>query len=280
MRLKVLCFSAFLAVSAVASAAWEGSVKAAVQAQKKGQWKAAEDQLLKAMFEAEAFPAQDPRLAYTLDYLGLLYLDQGELADAKRVFERALKLFDAITGRESDESLAEAGRLAEACDGLKKWEDSEPLYRRLLEAQLKDGRADSLTLARRHSDLALALDAQAKYGEALDQYQRALELRRAMAAESEEVAETLSNQARIYYMQGRLPEAEGLFRQALAMDEKVSPGRRDLIADDLRRLAPALRKQGKDAEAVVCESRASVLSEDVKKALGRKPGKKKAKGKP
>src|SRR5690348_74011 len=99
-RLKVLCFSAFLALAcpAPAATAWEALIKAAVQAQKKGQLKAAEDQLLKAMFEAEAFPAQDPRLAYTLDYLGLLYLNQGELADAKRVFERALKLFDGAKG--------------------------------------------------------------------------------------------------------------------------------------------------------------------------------------
>lgn len=273
MRLKALLFGGFLLAAPPLLASWEEQIKEAMLAQKKGQMKAAEEHLLRAMFTAEKFGEQDLRLAYTLDYLGLFYLNRDEPADAKKAFERALKGFEASKGPESLEALAEAGRAAEACERLKQWAEAEAYYRRILGVRLKDPKASSVAVAMDHSNLGLMLDAQGKYDEAMQEYARAKELRQAMAPESVELAETLSNQARVLYMQGKLEASELLFRQALAMDEKVAGMDDALVADDLRRLSPVLRKAGKAAEADACEARAKAIDARIVKA--RKKGKSK-----
>ena len=270
MRLKAAFLSGFLLLAGVAPAAWEDHIKSAVLAQRKGALKQAEEELARALLLAERFGEKDPRLAYTQDYMGLLYLNRQEPQDAKLLFEKALAGFEAARGPGSEEALMEAGRLAEACSQLKEWRRAEELYRRVLEAKLKDPKTTAGVSAEAHTDLGIALDAQGKITAAIAEYEQAQELRRSLASQSTELAESLSNLGRAYYVKGDYAQAEQLMLQALEMDEAVAGPDHALVADDLRRLAPVLRKAGKESEAVAALARAKQISAPAEKPKGKK----------
>lgn len=244
--------------------AWGKQIKEALQAQRKGDLKAAEKKLLAALLVTEDFNAEDPRAAYTLDYLATLYQQDERLEEALPVYERALKGFDKTLGPNSEESLSEAGRLAEAFESAERWSQAEPLRRRLLEAVKAGGTKDGAGLAQAESDLALSLDAQKKYDEAGSLYESALQRRKiALGEESAEVGETLNNLGRLWLMKGDAVKAEQLLRQALAVDTKVLGPQDPGVADDLHRLASILRKAGKDAQAQEADAKAEAITAAV-----------------
>lgn len=229
---------------------WSQQVKAAVASQKQGDLKGAEKQLLSALMTAEKFEDSDPRAAYTLDYLGTLYQMRKMDDEALRVYEQALKGFDKSLGPNSEESRSEAQRLAEACEATEHWDKSEPLRRRLLAVRRADPKAEPIALAQDISDLALSLDAQKKWDEAMTLYDEVLRLREnALGPWSTEVAETLNNQGRVHLLRGELKAAEDLLRRALSVDQKALGMDHSVVADDRRRLAAVLKKAGRAAEA-------------------------------
>lgn len=229
---------------------WSQQVKLAVASQKKGDLKAAEKQLLKALMTAEKFEDTDPRSAYTLDYLGTLYQQRKMDDEALRVYEQALKGFDKALGAKSEESRASAQRLAEAYESAEKWEKAEPLRRRLAAQRREEAKADPLALAQDLNDLAYCLDAQKKWDEAMGLYDEVLRLREtALGSDATEVAETLNNQGRVHLLRGGLKAAEALLRRALSIDQKALGLDHSVVADDRRRLAAVLKKAGKNAEA-------------------------------
>jgi tetratricopeptide (TPR) repeat protein len=261
---KALILSLFLASAGLQADSWETAVKTAVKFQRQGNLKQAEQSLMKAQLEAERFGSQDPRAAYTLDYLGTLYMQEGAKDDALAVFAKALKGFDGSLGPDSKEATESAQRLAAAYEADEQWDKAEPLYRRLCEQARKDPKTAPLALAEAVSNLAFALDAQKKWDEALPLYDEALALRtKALGAESAEVAETLNNQARVWLLKGDAPKAVGLFRQALAIDQKALGKEHASVADDMRRLAAALKKAGKLDESNSFEQQAQGIEDKL-----------------
>lgn len=264
MLKRVLCALCLVAASAAAFAggveSWNRQVKEAAQAQHKGDLKQAEKLLLKALLVTEGFDADDPRAAYTLDFLGTVYQQMGRGEDAIAVFERALKGFDRALGPRHEDTLASVGRLADAYEAEKHWDKSEPLRRRLLAEFNGQTNPDKAALAQAESDVALCLDAQKKWDEAMLLYGDVLRLRKeALGEQAPEVAETLSNEGRVWLLKGDASKAEDLLRQALAVDEKAfGPGDAS-VADDLHRLSTVLAKEGKDSEAKADEDRATAI---------------------
>ncbi|MGH7441380.1 MAG: tetratricopeptide repeat protein, partial [bacterium] len=239
---------------------WNAQIKAAVADQQKGDLKAAEHVLLDALLSTQAFDVDDPRAAYTLDYLGTLYQQQGRPKDAIAVFERALRGFDRSLGVHSDDALASAGRLADAYESQGLWAKSEPLRRRLLKELAGSANPDLSALAQAESDLALCLDAQKKWNEAMVLYQDVLEKRvKALGPGSPDVAETLSDEGRVWLLRGKSAMAERLMRRALDIDEKALGPSDPTVADDLRRLAAVLKRRGKKVEAAADEARADAI---------------------
>jgi tetratricopeptide (TPR) repeat protein len=270
---KAFILSLFLVPTLLQAATWESELKEAVRLQRQGKLKAAEQMLLKAQLEAASFGANDPREAYTLDYLGTLYMQEGAKEDALAVFAKALRGFDTSLGPDSAEAQESAKRLAEAYEADQQWEKAEPLYRRLAETARKDTKTEPLALAERISDLAFSLDAQKKWDEAMPLYDEALKLRqKALGDDAAEVAETLNNQARIWLLKGDAPKAIGLFRRALAIDEKALGKDHPSVADDLHRLAAALTKAGKAGEAGPLDARAERIMEKAAENAAKKKG--------
>jgi tetratricopeptide (TPR) repeat protein len=242
---------------------WGELVKAAVQSQQKGDLKAAERSLLKALLAAEAFGDSDPRAAYTLDYLGTLYQQRGDSAEALAVFGRAQAGFAKALGPESPEALDSEQRLADAYAAAQRWAQAEPLYRASLERERARKPADPVALAGACTDLGLALDAQEQWPAALKLYQEAEKLRRkALGDDAPEVAETLNNQGRVHLLRGDLRQAERMIRQALAIDEQALGEQHPAVADDLRRLSAVLFRAGKLEESKALGERAEALDND------------------
>lgn len=272
--LKRFAFS-FIVFAGLASALradssddWNQQVKTAALDQHKGDLKGAEKILLRALLTTESFNTDDPRAAFTLDYLGTLYQQQGRNVDAVAVFRRALKDFDGSLGPHSNDALSSAGRLADAYEAAGLWAKAEPLRRRLLRELAGEEAPDPALLAQAESDLALCLDAQKKWDEAMVLYADALQKRRnALGPGSPEVAETLSNEGRVWLLRGRPVEAEQLMRQALAIDVKALGPGNPAVADDLRRLAVVLKRRGETAEAALDEARAAAMDEARKRSV-------------
>jgi tetratricopeptide (TPR) repeat protein len=248
------------ALPASGSDDWSAQVNAATRAQRKGDLKQAEKLLLGALLTAEGFDDDDPRAAYTQDYLGTLYQQSGRPDDAIAVFKRALKGFDRSLGPDSEDALASAGRLADAYEAQGRWAQSEPLRRRLLKAIAAQASPDPAALAQAESDLGLCLDAEKRWDEAMTLYADALEKRReALGPGAPEVAETLSNEGRIWLLRGHKGKAETLMRQALAIDEKALGPGDPAVADDLHRLAVVLKKSHRPVEAAADEAQAAAI---------------------
>ena len=109
------------------------------------------------------------------------------------------------------------------------------------------------------------------YGEFLNRANRAPEAeevyRRAVAiddaAKSEGLSRDLNNLAGMLRSAHRLPEAEKLYVRALAVDEhNVGPRHRD-IARDLNNIALLLRDEGKETDAEPLQRRAITILEDL-----------------
>lgn len=270
---KAFILSLFLVPALGQAETWEAELKEAIRLQRAGKLKPAEQMLMKAQLEAEGFGADDPRAAYTLDYLGTLYIQEGAKDDALAVFNKALRGFDGSLGPDSAEAQESAKRLAEAYETDEQWDKAEPLYRRLAQTARKDPKTEPLALAERVNDLAFALDAQRKWDEAMPLYDEVLSLRqKALGDDAAEVAETLNNQARVWLLKGDAPQAVGLFRRALAIDEKALGKEHGTVADDLHRLAAALTKAGKAGEAEPLEARAKSIAEKASEYAAKNRG--------
>ena len=116
------------------------------------------------------------------------------------------------------------------------------------------------------NNLALALDAQAKYSEAEPLLKLALTIdEKAMGPDHPDVAIKLNNLGVLYYTQGKYGEAEPLLKRALTIDEKAfGPDYPDL-ARDLNNLGLLYKTQGNYSEAELLYKHALAIDE---KALG------------
>src|SRR5438105_3586681 len=75
---------------------WKAYVTTGWQLCREGNASAAKDYLEKALQQAEAFPADDPRRALTYSYLALTSLKQGQRAESDRYVSQALALYDRL----------------------------------------------------------------------------------------------------------------------------------------------------------------------------------------
>lgn len=253
---KILVVGFIIAALPLSAGEWEKNLKEAARLNQKGDLKGAEEVLLRTLYTAEAFGEADPRLAYTLDYLGTLNMQMNEADKAEPIFERAVRAFKASRGPDAPETLESMGRLAESYDVNQMYARSEPIYKAIVDS----GRGDALLQSADLNALAVSIDAQGRQDEALVLYKKALALRQqSRGPDGAELPEILNNIARVYYMKHAYAKAEPLYLHAIAIDEKMLAPGDPQMADDYRRLAALYKKTGRSSKADEFEAKAKAV---------------------
>ncbi len=109
------CLAAALLWPAAVAAqpgSWQEERAAAVQAYAAGNYGDAETRLLNALDRAKFFGSKDPRLAATLNDLGLTYFREGKYAEAEPLHRQALVIRERIYGADHPEVAATLNDLA------------------------------------------------------------------------------------------------------------------------------------------------------------------------
>jgi CHAT domain-containing protein len=180
---------------------------------------------------------------------------------AEKLMKEKLAFIDSTPGCKIDELRKSLNDLADLYKDRERYNEEEPMRRRLLNLALAPGHTRS-DLWRDHSDLAESLEQQGKLKEALPHRQAALEAQpEAIRPSAKWVADALGENL---YKQKRYAEAEAYFRQtrndeqlALALEGQKRWREAEAIwrqqsqtPDVLARLEANLREQGKPVEAV------------------------------
>ena len=183
----------------------------------------------------------------------------GKCAEAETMYDALIELFPDVPGFHFN--------LAYACGEQYKLEKAAEHYTRATVLDPED--------AASYNNLGNVLYNQAKYAEAESLYTRAAEslYTRALAIIDEKalgkdhpvVATVCNNLALLYYAQWEYPQAEALFKRALAIwEDSLGPDHPD-VAKSLNNLAWVYEAQGKYAEAEPLYKRALAI---VANALG------------
>lgn len=235
--------------TALAEASWQFYIDLAEGAFYLGYIEQAAWVLEKAVREAESLPPEGPRLAATLNRLGVLYQYLGRYLGAEPLFHRALALMQSSGAADNPEM----GTVLYNLGGLYKSQGKFPEA----EAAYKDALAVwERTLGPGHPDLALAYQNlgeicmhHGRGPEALFALRRSLELLDARDSEDWVTLVVVSKLAGYYTAQERHTEAEPHLWRALELRRRLQGENHPKVAKALDKLAQVYRKQRKFARA-------------------------------
>ena len=252
--------AAAMGYSFLQASPWETQLAAGEKAYQQGNYPEAEKRLVAALKEAEGFGPQDPRLATTLNYLGLVYDAQGKYAEAEPLYERSLAILANALGPEHPAVAQSLNNLALLYHHQGKYAEAEPLYKRSLAISEKALGPEHPQVATGLNNLAELYRAQGRYADAEPLYERALAIdEKALGSDHPGFATDLNNLALLYYGQGRYADAEPLYKRALAIREKALGPEHPDLATSLENYAALLRKTGRGDEAAKLEARAKAV---------------------
>ncbi len=184
----------------------------------------------------KAFPGDNHfRIAVTLNILGNLLLDQGDLAGAAAAFERSRAIFQRL-GPKLPDAGSTRNSLGIVLEKMDRLPEARAQFRGALEIfERVNARADAATV--RHN-MAGLLEREGKLQEAADEFERVLALRQAIhRTDHYEVAQTLNNLALLRKRQGKFPLARELQERATKTAENaLNPGH-PIVAAFLANLA-------------------------------------------
>jgi tetratricopeptide (TPR) repeat protein len=182
--------------------------------------------------------------------LGLLYTNQGRLAEAEQMYERALRGYEEALGVGHSSTLntvnnlgalyAAQGRLAEA-EKMCKW--------------ALQGTKDTLdpkhtSVLQKLNNLGNLYVAQGRLAEAEELYERALQGKEnALGPKHTSTLDTVNNLGILYATQSRLAEAEMMYKRALQGKKNVLGPKHTSTLETVNNLGGLYARQGKLAEA-------------------------------
>jgi tetratricopeptide (TPR) repeat protein len=176
--------------------------------------------------------------------------DEGKFKQALDPAKRALQLREKTLPADDKRVVDAVGNLAAIYLALKKYQEAETYYQRLLVTDERRFGGESLQVAKTLEVLAWLHYARGGVKQSTAEYKRVLAIKeRISGPQSEEVARTLFRLAEIYQTQGALEEAEPLYRRLIAFDDKLQL-EADITVDDARQsFICLLRKMKKTDEA-------------------------------
>lgn len=217
--------------------------------------------------------------------------ERREFSNAIASYEKALEVAELLErdsrsisysyGVQTREKMATTLKnLGSAHSEQRKYAEAESYYKRALAIRESVLGVDHVRVADVVHDLATGYRMQGRYDEAQPLYERAARIYETLEIRPRLVM-TLMNMGHLYDAQGRLPEAESMFRRALTMTEEAiganpapqHPGYPGLIVC-LRDYAAFVRKAGRADEADRYDNRVSdmVRQSDEYSASLRKSG--------
>ena len=209
-------------------------------------------------------PIGHPDLSASLAMLGALYHSVRRYVEAEQLLKRALESREKANPVNLHSVVSTLMMLGDLHDWQCRFTEAEAVFRRALELRERLEKPGSPLLVENLNTLASNYEKQGKYGEAERLYKRALDLRESLTTVPLgaggqitigrgylEHAETMRSLARVYSLQGRLVEAEDLFKQVLKMHEALPRKGLEITygLDDLADLYAAQRRYS-DAEAL------------------------------
>ena len=263
----MLAFALLASSPALAGEAeWKTHMDAGESAYGAGDYRAANARFEAALREAESFGANDPRLADTLNNLGLLYKTQGRYADAEPLYLRSLEIRKKALGPDHPDVGEGLNNLAALYHAQGRFGEAEPIFKHGLAISEKALGPDHPVVGMALNNLAGLYHLQGRYAEAEPLYWRSLRIREKMLGPDHvDVGTALNNIAGLYDEQRRYAEAEPLFRRSLAIREKALGPDHPAVGRALNNLAGLYHGRGQYAEAEPLFRRSLVIQE---KALG------------
>ncbi|HZT34537.1 MAG TPA: tetratricopeptide repeat protein [Nitrososphaera sp.] len=236
-----------LLLSPAQAASWEENVQAGEAAIKNHHVHKAEQALLLALKEAEAFGDDDVRLARTLDDLGKVFNHERRNKEAELYFKRSLAIREKKQGADHPDVAMVLNELGTVYKDEHKYQEAETEYKRALDIyKRKDGNGEEdqyiavtfnnlgrLYLAANRTEEAIPLLAQAiAFGD------------KSLGEDNEHVVDTVGKLASVYDNQGKTDKARPLFRRYLNHVRKAMglPNHNDPKSlDEIKELAKCLR---------------------------------------
>lgn len=223
--------------------------------------------LARAAAEATVLGKRDPRLAKSLNALGVLHSRAGNHGNAQRLFRRAIAIYSKSLGPEHPETISARYNLAMACKIRQDYAAAA--------AECEQALAEAeRTFGSQHIEVALLLDLLGEVYIALNRRTAALfALRRSLATKESvgasgwELAVTLGKLGEFYLSGGRYNECEPLLVRALQIKQQILGKHDPSLAGDMKRLAEVYSAQGRPHTA---EPLLTASTEMLERALGDK----------
>jgi hypothetical protein len=215
-----------------------------------GKFAAAEKLLAKVLkIQSRANGKEHPDTLFTMSNLALLYRTEGRYAAAEPLAAKVVQARTRVLGAEHPDTLSSMSILAQVYQGEGRRAEAEPLFKKVLDARrriLGEEHFSTLVSMNYLADL-YRIEGQDTQAEAL--YSQVLERRRRLLGPGHpDTTKILAVLGEMRLQKGRYGEAEPLLREALAGQEKGSPGAWPRF-DTQSMLGAALADQGKYAEA-------------------------------
>jgi tetratricopeptide (TPR) repeat protein len=215
-----------------------------------------------AVDAASELMPEDPSAAVILDNLATVLEDQGALAEARPLFERALAIREQQLGPEHPDTATSLNNLGKLLHEQGALAEARPLLERALaiyEQQLGPEHPHTAAVL---NTLGRLLYVQGSLAEARPLFERAVAIcEQQLGPEHPRTATSLNNLAALLQHQGALAEARPLLERAVAIYEQQLGPEHPLIAMSLNNLAGLLHAQGAIGEARPLYERALAVNE-------------------
>ncbi|MEK7405859.1 MAG: tetratricopeptide repeat protein [Acidobacteriota bacterium] len=211
-----------------------------------GQIELASELLAKALALAEDLGNGDPRLARTLNRMGVLRCQQERYAEAANLFRRATAVLSRATGDCARDLGAVFSNLASTYRMLGLTQPALVACRRALSVLDPSGESDDLSVAWNLDLLGEICGAEAEDWAALSAFRRALAIKERMLGTSHwDTSVTLRKMGEWYFRHGRFNEAAPLLWRFIEIQGDII-GRTDIsLAGVYSRLGELYTRQGK-----------------------------------
>ena len=174
-------------------------------------------------------------------------------ADARRMFERALAIRQALQGQNADsEGVADClSFLGSVCERMGEYALALQRHKRALEMRTRVFRHDHLDVATSYNNIGIVYDSQGRYKEALQEYEKCLKIRLdKLGHEHPDVAASYNNMANVYDSQGKYEQALEYHQKALSIFITTHGDKHLDVAKSYNNIGMVYDSQGKYDDAL------------------------------